>query len=221
VLLRVIPVTVVEGTTDHADGVVVGFLRPVVRVYYLGELGVPDLIEYPRSDFRPPDLSEELGVPPPRHEGQVFFCDPRVTGQKELIENLIAGSPLLRRRYIPDKSMAGKFLCKDEPGGGDALLDFLELLARALKVRFGGAALQGWPVPSAAAQATVSELASTRKRTWPAPSLGRQRDPSRESEELLALKRTIGELGSIGRNLNQIAHAANQGHRDQSRAQRP
>jgi hypothetical protein len=30
-------------------------------------------------------------------------------------------------------------------------------------------------------------------------------------EELLALKRTLGELGSIGRNLNQIAHAANQG----------
>jgi hypothetical protein len=30
-------------------------------------------------------------------------------------------------------------------------------------------------------------------------------------EELLALKRTLGELGSIGRNLNQIARAANQG----------
>ena len=30
-------------------------------------------------------------------------------------------------------------------------------------------------------------------------------------EELLALKRTLGEFGSIGRNLNQIAHAANQG----------
>jgi hypothetical protein len=30
-------------------------------------------------------------------------------------------------------------------------------------------------------------------------------------DELLALKRTIGELGGIGRNLNQIAHAANQG----------
>jgi Bacterial mobilisation protein (MobC) len=30
-------------------------------------------------------------------------------------------------------------------------------------------------------------------------------------DELVALKRTIGELGSIGRNLNQIAHAANQG----------
>jgi hypothetical protein len=30
-------------------------------------------------------------------------------------------------------------------------------------------------------------------------------------DELLALKRTIGELGSIGRNLHQIAHAANQG----------
>ena len=30
-------------------------------------------------------------------------------------------------------------------------------------------------------------------------------------EELLALKRTLAELGIIGRNLNQIAHAANQG----------
>jgi hypothetical protein len=30
-------------------------------------------------------------------------------------------------------------------------------------------------------------------------------------DELLALKRTICELGSIGRNLNQIAHAVNQG----------
>jgi hypothetical protein len=29
--------------------------------------------------------------------------------------------------------------------------------------------------------------------------------------ELLTLKRTVSELGSIGRNLNQIAHAANQG----------
>jgi hypothetical protein len=32
-------------------------------------------------------------------------------------------------------------------------------------------------------------------------------------EELLALKRTVSELGSIGRNLNQIAYAANQGQR--------
>ena len=32
-------------------------------------------------------------------------------------------------------------------------------------------------------------------------------------EELLALKRAVAELGSIGRNLNQIAHAANRGER--------
>ena len=32
-------------------------------------------------------------------------------------------------------------------------------------------------------------------------------------EELLALKKTIAELGAIGRNLNQIARAANQGER--------
>jgi hypothetical protein len=32
-------------------------------------------------------------------------------------------------------------------------------------------------------------------------------------EELLALKRTVSELGGIGRNLNQIAKAANQGER--------
>ena len=32
-------------------------------------------------------------------------------------------------------------------------------------------------------------------------------------EELMALKRTVAELGSIGRNLNQIAYAANRGER--------
>jgi hypothetical protein len=32
-------------------------------------------------------------------------------------------------------------------------------------------------------------------------------------EELLSLKRTVSELGSVGRNLNQIARAANQGER--------
>jgi hypothetical protein len=32
-------------------------------------------------------------------------------------------------------------------------------------------------------------------------------------EELLALKRVVSELGAVGRNLNQLAHAANQGER--------
>src|SRR5712671_4837959 len=32
-------------------------------------------------------------------------------------------------------------------------------------------------------------------------------------EELLALKRSVAELGAIGRNLNQIAHTANRGER--------
>jgi hypothetical protein len=32
-------------------------------------------------------------------------------------------------------------------------------------------------------------------------------------EELLALKRSIAELGAVGRNINQIARAANQGYR--------
>jgi hypothetical protein len=41
-------------------------------------------------------------------------------------------------------------------------------------------------------------------------------------EELLALKRTVAELGTIGRNLNQIARCRQpRPARDQSRAQRP
>jgi hypothetical protein len=32
-------------------------------------------------------------------------------------------------------------------------------------------------------------------------------------DELLALKRSVAELGSIGRNLNQVAYAANRGER--------
>jgi len=37
--------------------------------------------------------------------------------------------------------------------------------------------------------------------------------PPLPKDELLALKRTIAELGAIGRNLNQIAHVANQSGR--------
>ena len=33
------------------------------------------------------------------------------------------------------------------------------------------------------------------------------------AEELLALRRTVSELGAVGRNLNQLARAANQGER--------
>ncbi|HUX73686.1 MAG TPA: hypothetical protein VMV25_07325 [Steroidobacteraceae bacterium] len=43
----------------------------------------------------------------------------------------------------------GKFFRKDEGGGGDALFDFEELFARALEIRFGGAALQRWTVANA------------------------------------------------------------------------
>ena len=141
-LLRVIPVAVVEGAANHADRVVKGFLRPVVGVRDLGEFGVSDLFEYSGTDLRSPDLREELGVSPGRYEGQVFFGDPRIAGQKKLIENLIAGSPFLWPRDVPDEAIVGKFLRKYEDPGGNALLDLLELLARAFKICFGGAALQ-------------------------------------------------------------------------------
>jgi hypothetical protein len=91
-------------------------------------------------------LSKELAIALGRHEGQVFFCDPRIAGHGELIEDLIAGSPLLRRRHIINEALVGKFLRKYEGAGGDALSDIDELLARALEVRFGGAALQRWAV---------------------------------------------------------------------------
>jgi hypothetical protein len=60
-----------------------------------GELGISDIIENSGPDLGSPDLREELGVSPGRHEGQVFFGDPRIAGQEKFIENLIAGSPFL------------------------------------------------------------------------------------------------------------------------------
>jgi hypothetical protein len=45
VLLRMIPVPVIEGAANHADRVVVGFLRPLIGVRDFGELGISDLIE--------------------------------------------------------------------------------------------------------------------------------------------------------------------------------
>ena len=62
---------------------------------------------------------------------------------------LAAGSSLLRRRHILDEAIIGKFLREDESADGDVLLDLLELLARALEVCFGGAALQRWTVANA------------------------------------------------------------------------
>ncbi|MHB8478459.1 MAG: hypothetical protein ACYDBZ_19520 [Steroidobacteraceae bacterium] len=94
--LWVIPVLVVEGAANYADRIVEGFLRPLVGVCDLGELGVPDLIENSRPDLGSPDLRQELPITLGRHEGQVLFCDPRIAGQEERIEDLIAGAPLLR-----------------------------------------------------------------------------------------------------------------------------
>ena len=148
-LLGVIPVTVVEGATNHADRVVVGLLRPLMGVRDLGELGVSDLIENPRPDFGSPDLSEELAIALGGHEGQVFLGDPRIAGQEELSEDLLASSPFLRWPRILDETIVGKFLKKYEGAGGDTLFDLQELLACALEVRLGGAALQGWPVANA------------------------------------------------------------------------
>jgi hypothetical protein len=133
VLLRVIPVAIIEGAANHADRVVVGFLRPLVGVRDLGELGVSDLFEYPWTDLRSPDLREEFGVSPGRHEGQVLFRDPRIAGQKKLIENLIAGSPFLLSRHVPDEAIVGEFLRKYEGAGGNALFDLLELLRARLR----------------------------------------------------------------------------------------
>src|ERR1700682_3291756 len=95
VLLRVISIAVVEGAANHADRVVIGFLRPLVRVRDLGEFGVSDLFEYPWTDLRSPDLREEFAITPGRHEGQVFLCNPRITSNKELIKDLVARAPFL------------------------------------------------------------------------------------------------------------------------------
>jgi hypothetical protein len=55
-------------------------------------------------------LREEFAITPGRHEGQVFFCDPGIAGQEELIEDLVAGSASLLFRYVPDEAIVGKLL---------------------------------------------------------------------------------------------------------------
>jgi hypothetical protein len=150
VFLRVIPVPVVEGATNHADRVVVGFLRPLVGVRDPGEFGVSDLFEYPWTDLRAPDLREQFPITPGRHEGQVFFCNPGITSNEELIKDLVARAPFLHCHDIFDKAIVGKLLSEDEGAGVDALLDLVELLASAPKICFRGAALQCWTVANAA-----------------------------------------------------------------------
>jgi hypothetical protein len=145
----VISIAVVEGAANHADRVVVGFLRPLVRVRDLGELGVSDLFEYPWAHLRTPDLREEFAITPGRHEGQVFLCNPRITSDEEFIKDLVARAPFPCCRHILDKAIVRKLLREDEGAGVDALLDLLELLARAFKICFCRAALQCWTVANA------------------------------------------------------------------------
>jgi hypothetical protein len=68
---------------------------------------------------------------------------------EEVIEDLIAGSPFLQPRHVPDEAIIGKLIRKHERAGGNAVFDFLELLASAFKICFGGAALQRWTVADA------------------------------------------------------------------------
>jgi hypothetical protein len=121
----------------------------MVRVRDLGELGVSDLFEYPWTDLRSPDLREEFAITPGRHEGQVFLCNPRITSDQELIKDLVARAPFLRCDHILDKAIVGKFLREDEGAAIDALPDLLQLLPRAFKICFGGAALQRWTIADA------------------------------------------------------------------------
>jgi hypothetical protein len=147
----VISIAVVEGAPNHADRVVIGLLRPLVRVRDLGELGVSDLFEYPWTDLRSPDLREKFAITPGHHEGQVFLCNPRITSEEKLIKDLVARAPLLCCCHILDKAIVRKLLREDEGAGVDAPLDLLELLARALKICFCRAALQCWTVANAVA----------------------------------------------------------------------
>jgi hypothetical protein len=92
---------------------------------------------------------EQFAITPGRHEGQVFFCNPGITSNEELVEDLAARAPFLCCHHILDKAIVGKLLREDEGAGVDALLDLLELLARAPKICFRGAALQCWTVAHA------------------------------------------------------------------------
>jgi hypothetical protein len=83
VLLRVISIALVEGAANHADRVVVGFLRPLVHVRDLGELGVSDLFEYPWTDLRSPDLREEFAITRAVTKARSFF----VTRESQAIRN--------------------------------------------------------------------------------------------------------------------------------------
>jgi hypothetical protein len=62
---------------------------------------------------------------------------------------LVARAPFLRCDHILDKAIVGKFLREDEGAAIDALPDLLQLLPRAFKICFGGAALQRWTIADA------------------------------------------------------------------------
>jgi Bacterial mobilisation protein (MobC) len=164
VLLRVIPIPVVEGAANDADRVVIGFLRPLVGVRDFGEFGVSEARLHAFAERE--QLSESALL---RRLVELVLLkaglSPIITETPNDAKSLRAARLMVRLRTDD------QILLRERAARGMAPATYVSVLTRA-HLRLLA------PLPK---------------------------------DELLALKRTIGELGSIGRNLNQIAHAANQG----------
>jgi hypothetical protein len=158
-----------------------------------GLIAIDFLIAWMSASVAPSNI-ERLDALAPAPAGDLRVADRPCVFEKELLSE----SALLRRQVelVLLKAGLSPILTKSPTGARPRRGARLMIRLRPddqilLRER---AAARGMPAATYVSVLTRSHLRSLA----PLPA-----------EELLALKRTIGELGSIGRNLNQIARAAN------------
>ena len=108
----------------------------------LHEFGVAHLRKKSRAELRSPDIGKCLAVTIARREREVVLDDTRIDMSEEFIEDVIAGAGCRHARDVLAESVFRKLLRERECPVRDALLDALQLQARASQVRLGRRALQ-------------------------------------------------------------------------------
>jgi hypothetical protein len=90
VLLGMVAVTELDGSSQDADGIVVRLLAPRLAVRNRDQLGVTDLMKELPADCREPNTIQDSSIGPGCRRGQIVRCQLSFTVRKELVKDLAA-----------------------------------------------------------------------------------------------------------------------------------
>jgi hypothetical protein len=112
VLLGMVAVAEIEGSSQDADGVVVRLLAPGFAVRNGDQLGVTDLMKELPAESRAPNTIQDSSIGADCRRGQIVPCQSSLTMRKELVEDLAARAHPDCAANSTEKSVVWKLLGK-------------------------------------------------------------------------------------------------------------